>query len=364
MKESRLLFFLLGALFVLSSCSNIVKAVNTGSLAEVEDALSHGEDVNKRDDAGNTPLILAAKHGDVAIVQILSKHGADVLAKNNEGYDALLAIANYSMPSMKKPGQEPERIGIALEEHIRTAEFLLNKGANVNARTKTGDTPLILAAGLDKKALVELFLRSGANVNELNDEGRSALMIAAMKGAREVICPLEQKGADPTMKDKAGMTAIQYAEKKSGKELAERVSTKCAGLSTAQTATAAISPKKTAADRDEAQIQKYSAALHDPDVSVRTDAVRRLAETNDSRAVLPLINVMSDEHAYVRRRAAVGLGNLRDLRATEVLIKGLSDEDSFVQHYSLEALEKITGQKFGANTKRWREWWDRAVRQE
>ena len=45
------------------------------------------------------------------------------------------------------------------------AEFLLSKGANIEAKDKNESTPLHTAAFNGKKEVAELFIKAGANIN-------------------------------------------------------------------------------------------------------------------------------------------------------------------------------------------------------
>ena len=360
--------FVFSCMILLTSCANIIKAVNSGSIAEVEQAIAQGSDINARDADGNTPLILAARHGDLAIVHMLIKKGANLRVKNNGGYDALLALANYSLPGQSacaKDGQT-EPVGITLDDHLKIAEYFLKKQViNANERTNEGNTALILAAQLNKRTLVELLLQNGANVNAVNKERRTALMFAAMKGRQDMLCLLIEKGADLQMKDKVGNTAIQYAEKYGHSKSKQRLSSACSAITSAHTKEAGDSASKPLDKKNAAELQmeEMIKALHHQDFFVRTDAARKLGEIKDARAVPVLINAMHDDHPFVRRRVAVSLGNLCDLGATETLIKALHDDDPFVQNYSIEALEKISGQKLERNARQWQDWWRENIRQ-
>lgn len=53
--------------------------------------------------------------------------------------------------------------------------FLLKNGANVNATTFSGNTPLHVASGLGMDQLVHLLIRNGANINIRNLEGDTPL---------------------------------------------------------------------------------------------------------------------------------------------------------------------------------------------
>jgi WD40 repeat protein len=85
--------------------------------------------------------------------------------------------------------------------------------------------------------------------------------------------------------------------------------------------------------------------------SAAGDALARIGEP----AVGPLIAALKDERADLRHLAAWALGKIGDTRAVEPLIPVLSS------HYhdraaAREALKAITGQDFGEDVDRWREW--------
>ena len=62
----------------------------------MHDLLSHGADINAKNKAGMTPLMLASAKGYGDLINILLKRGADVHAKNNTGKTALdLAKTNH-----------------------------------------------------------------------------------------------------------------------------------------------------------------------------------------------------------------------------------------------------------------------------
>jgi hypothetical protein len=247
---------------------------------------------------------------------------------------------------------------------LKTAEYLINEGADVNTKTNDGSTALILAARLNKRELVELLLSKGADVNSVNQQGQTALIAASMKGQAEAVCPLVKIGANADVKDAVGSTALQYAEQFRYQKIAYIIKNGCSdkgGLEKKDGDNSLIPTGKKIVDLLVAE--KLIESLRDPEPSVRWESARRLGEMKDGRSVMPLIGALMDEHPYTRRRAAASLGNLQDLRAVEPLVKSLRDEDAFVQKYSLEALTKITGQQFGNDPKKWQEWWRSRIRQ-
>ena len=76
--------------------------------------IKHGADVNTRNKAHQTPLILAAHHGDVEANEALMDAGAELEAADGNGWTAL-TWASY-------------------REHDHTASILLSRGADITKR--------------------------------------------------------------------------------------------------------------------------------------------------------------------------------------------------------------------------------------
>ena len=94
---------------------------------------------------------------------------------------------------------------------------------------------------------------------------------------------------------------------------------------------------------------------------------------SDSLTLYQLINKLSSKDVIERAEAIEELENLKSkaLPAVPHLIRLLRDESTFsvsfsmgfyftsISSYTEEALEKITGQKFGKNGKKWEQWWEK-----
>ena len=109
-------------------------------------------------------------------------------------------------------------LSLSLRKSIRdddpeaVVQQLLQKGADVNAASKTGNTPLIIAAWTGDLDVIKLLLGTGAKVNAANKRGETPLMLASGRGFAEVVKLLLGAGAKVNAADKNGKSALVYAE--------------------------------------------------------------------------------------------------------------------------------------------------------
>ncbi len=88
---------------------------------------------------------------------------------------------------------------------------LLNKGANINAKSYEGVSPLMYAVSGGHARLVKMLILNGADVNAKPEDGRSALITATQKGQQEIAEELLIAGANVHERDKYGASPLLYA---------------------------------------------------------------------------------------------------------------------------------------------------------
>lgn len=151
-------------------------AVRSGNLETVTLLLDAGADINICRFGRQSPLLIAVSNGLVDIVKLLLSRGARV---------DLRAPVVYSPPT---GGTALHAAAIA--NNLELVELLLDSGANPNIRYKNGDTVLFsLASRIYVKdhltaltnfskfsAIVTRLVRSGADVNAKNKTGFSPLL--------------------------------------------------------------------------------------------------------------------------------------------------------------------------------------------
>ncbi len=130
---------------------------------------SPATDVNAINQAGETPLMLAAIKGRLDWVRTLVQRGALV---NDAGWTAL----HYAAAGPN--------------EHV--VRWLLEQGAEVDARSPNGTTPLMMAAGYGGLSGAEALIAAGADVTLRNDHQMSAADFARRAGQDELADRLDQ----------------------------------------------------------------------------------------------------------------------------------------------------------------------------
>jgi ankyrin repeat protein len=125
----------------------------------------------------DSPLMLAARHGNLALTESLLDRGADVQYCNIKGSTALIVAAS--------------------KNHAEAARLLLDRGADVQYSTPKGTTALIIAAYENHIDVARLLLDSGADVEYSNPKGLTALIAAASKNHTEAALLLLDHGANP-----------------------------------------------------------------------------------------------------------------------------------------------------------------------
>jgi len=181
--------------------------------------IDHGADVNARSNHGWTALHKASFHGHVRVVQLLLDKGADPHYKNTYGKTALdIARSNEKADAcvvleeaMKEDYEEAVRLINQLQNidnkdahgitplmmavdrgHYKTCQYLLDKGADVNAKTYAGNTALHLAVLNNNVEMVRLLTKRGANVRLMANGHRAPLEMAKAAGNNAIVDILQK----------------------------------------------------------------------------------------------------------------------------------------------------------------------------
>ena len=186
---------------------DIFKAAENGDLPSIQWLVeTQGADVNKRTYASRTPLLIASfcYNGSLIeecakVVEYLLEKGADANAKDNDDETAL-----------------------HLSTKLPIIKILVEYGGDIEAVNKDGDTPLISHSKNYHDSIVEYLLFAGANVNAKTKQGKTALHYAKTDGIAKL---LVEYGADIEATDENGETPLVYHSKNNDDRIAEFLNT-------------------------------------------------------------------------------------------------------------------------------------------
>jgi ankyrin repeat protein len=241
------------------------KAATGGHEDVVIFLLEHGAEANSRDVANCTPLMCASMEGHMRVAQvILERTGPEALGDQDDDGDRALDYAAMSgqeemlafLLRMCDEADRPKQwtvdavmaacfsgqLGLLrlllkhLGEDVLTIKgedgwtplhsaafatrgsaeviaFLLQSGADCNAATDGGETPLSNAIRRNNVPVVLMLLKhsGGHGLNDRDEEGRTLLHMACNRGYAEIVRALLLAGANHWLTDQAGNRPFDLA---------------------------------------------------------------------------------------------------------------------------------------------------------
>jgi len=162
-------------------------AVKSGNESELVRILEtdNDADINVTNCSGATLLHIAAAQGAVAVLELL-------LSRQNPDQPLI------NIKEKEKSGGFSALHHAVIHGHMKAAEILLNRGADMNAQDDDGFTCLHHACRRGFKSMVELLLGQGANPNVRDKDGKPPSYVARIfkHTAIENLLPKEDKEYD------------------------------------------------------------------------------------------------------------------------------------------------------------------------
>jgi ankyrin repeat protein len=181
----------------------LLYAAREGADAAVAMLIRHGANLELAEANGMTPLLMALLNNQLAAARQLIAAGANVNADDFYGRTPLWAAVEYRNLDMNNRIEDsPTTNNVDRDAILPVIRLLLDKGANVNARTRevppsrkwlyslndvswvdfTGQTPFLRAAFSGDTTVMRLLLEHGADPDLATQGGTTALMAAAGVG--------------------------------------------------------------------------------------------------------------------------------------------------------------------------------------
>jgi tetratricopeptide (TPR) repeat protein len=134
--------------------------------------------------------------GDTEAVRVLLEKGANIEAKDRSQETALQVAA--------------------LNGRTTVVKLLLEKGANTGAKDRFVETPLHVAAQWGQVEVARQLLDGGANIEARDDQGETPLHVAARRASIEVLKLLLDRGAQIEARDNNDFTPLICAAEAGG----------------------------------------------------------------------------------------------------------------------------------------------------
>lgn len=170
-------------------------ASRTGNLLLIRALINAGRDKNAADVWGEPPLHYAISSGNINAVRYLLEQGADREVRDRQYRSPLCAAIHYNHIDIVRYLIEEQGADIA---HIKELSYM-----NV--------TPLHYAAFYGRTEIVSYLIEHGADIEARANENKTPLHYAASLDHIETIHCLVDKGADINSQDINGLTPAQYA---------------------------------------------------------------------------------------------------------------------------------------------------------
>ena len=176
----------------------MTKAVQFDDLPEVKKLIAAGVSPNLLVKGGNPLTVFAVREKSKQTLDyLIGLKGVDVDHPNLSGETVLMMTSLYGMlPEVKvlvdKRGAEINKSGwtplhyACTEGHLAVADYLLSKGAKVDALSESDTTPLMMAVRSGNIRLVRLLLDRGADLQIRNHQGFSAIDVAELFNQEEI----------------------------------------------------------------------------------------------------------------------------------------------------------------------------------
>lgn len=197
----------------------LLSACDKGDKELAQRALAAGAKLECRDarseTKGFTPLLLAAAKNKCELASWLLKRGANVnavpggekipsyLLSNIDDEDTLVGMG-YSL-------NRTALIWALIHKNADLVLTLMNAGADPELPSHTGETPMVLAAGLNQVEVLEALKAFGVKPDKAGGGKQTPLMTACSVGAKESVRWLLRHKAKTKRKNRDGETPVSLA---------------------------------------------------------------------------------------------------------------------------------------------------------
>ena len=130
---------------------------------------------------------------------------------------AVVFYINQNSSNLNKPKEEDKYkitplISATRYNHSKIVEYLLRRGADIDAVISNNKTALTYASNLGFTTILKYLIRKGANLNHQDLENWTALHWAVWGNKLDTLKILIKNGADPNIENQDGKTPLELAK--------------------------------------------------------------------------------------------------------------------------------------------------------
>ncbi len=190
-------------------------------------------DIDAPNEFGETPLLVASKHGNLNFIQGLIEHKVNLTKCNSNKSNCLhiscayghKEVAQFFLESNINVNSKNRDGGTVLHtacarNQVEIAKILLEQGFDINAKDNYGYTPLHDAANFGSTQACEFLLKANANIHARNSNGTLPFHRACAHGLTETAQIFLDYGLDIDSIDNNGNTPLHEAAKRGNEKTA------------------------------------------------------------------------------------------------------------------------------------------------
>ena len=182
------IFLVFVAPFVVSCAGSEVRAARRGDIDALREFIADGGDINEPQRGGRTLLHVSVENNEARATEFLIDRGAYVDAQDSAGRTPLMVAASRGFAGI--------------------ADTLLGAGAHIDVIDSSGASALMFAIDSGHAGVFSLLLETGADVRLRDNNGRTPVIRAAQAGQVRFVTPLLEAGAGIDTTDYDGATAL------------------------------------------------------------------------------------------------------------------------------------------------------------
>jgi ankyrin repeat protein len=201
------------------SGDNALHKASRGGHPDIINMLAPLTDIDRRNKAGETSLIIAAANGHKDAVKKLLQHHANIHYSDQENHTALYyAVSNGHLSCVQlllpnKPDLDTEKLLLAAikNAHPEIAIALIKAGAKIDIHDDDYDYAIHLAIAAGMSDVVRAMIAAGADLTLKDSYTNTPLHSAVADDDEEILQMLVDAGAPLDIEDNEGNTPLQFA---------------------------------------------------------------------------------------------------------------------------------------------------------